>query len=211
NLEEALVIVEQLRTKIPGQELRASYFASIQGFFETYIDVLMRLHREDPGKDYNALALQAAEHARARSLLESLPEARANIREGVAPALLERERSLQQKLDATAERQARLASGNHSVQEVSVLKNETEKLLTEYQEVETEIRASSPRYAALTQPSPLSLKEIQQQVIDSDTLLLEYALGDEKSYLWAVTTSSIQSYELPPRKTIETATRRLYQ
>src|SRR5262249_38147223 len=66
-------------------------------------------------------------------------------------------------------------------------------------------------YAALTQPSPLSLKEIQQQVIDSDTLLLEYALGDEKSYLWAVTTSSIQSYELPPRKTIETATRRLYQ
>jgi CHAT domain-containing protein/tetratricopeptide (TPR) repeat protein len=210
-LEDALAIIENLRTRIAGQDLRASYFASIEQFFESYIDVLMRLHNQNPTKGYDSLAFQAAERAHARSLLESLTEARANIREGVAPALLERERSLQQKLDATAERQARLASGNHGVQEVSVLKNETEKLLTEYQEVETEIRATSPRYAALTQPLPLSLSEIQKQVTDSDTLLLEYELGNEKSYLWAVTSSSIQSYELPPRKTIEAATRRLYQ
>jgi CHAT domain-containing protein len=173
---------------------------------------MMRLHHASPAKGYDALALQAAERARARSLLDSLTEARANIREGVAPALLERERTLQQKLDAIAERQARLANDNHGDEEAAALKSETEKLLTEYQEVETEIRASSPRYSALIQPLPLSLKEIQQRVIDSaDTLLLEYALGDEKSYLWAVTTSSIQSYELPPRKAIETATRNVYQ
>lgn len=211
NLEDALAIIEKLRARIPGQDLRASYFASIEQFFESYINVLMRLHKQNPTKGYDSLALQAAERARARSLLESLTEAHANIREGVAPALLERERSLQKTLDTTAERHARLASGNHNVQEISALKNETEKLLAEYQEVETEIRATSPRYAALTQPVPLSLSEIQKQVMDSDTLLLEYALGEEKSYLWAVSTSSIQSYELPSRKTIEAATRRLYQ
>jgi CHAT domain-containing protein len=211
NLEDALAIIENLRTRIAGQDLRASYFASIEQFFESYINVLMRLHNQNPTKGYDSLALQAAERARARSLLESLIEAHANIREGVAPALLERERSLQQKLDATAERQARLASGNDSVQKVPALKNETEKLLTEYQEVETEIRANSPRYAALTQPLPLSVSEIQKQIIDSDTLLLEYALGEEKSYLWVASTASIQSYELPSRKTIEAATRRLYQ
>lgn len=211
NLEDALAILENLRTRIAGQELRASYFASVQQFFASYIDLLMRLHHQDPSKGYDALALQAAERARARSLLETLTEARANIREGVAPALLEREHTLQQKLDAIAERQVRLVSGNHSDAEAPRLKSETEKLLSDYQEVETEIRASSPRYAALTQPRPLTLKEIQQQVLDSDTVLLEYALADEKSYLWAVTTSSVQSYELAPRKTIEIATRGVYQ
>jgi CHAT domain-containing protein/Tfp pilus assembly protein PilF len=211
NLEDALNIVEHLRTRIVGQELRASYFASIQEFFESYIDLLMRLHRTNPAKGYDALALQAVERARARSLLESLIEARANIREGVDHALTERERTLQQKLDATAERQARLLVSEATGAQATTLKQETEKLLTQYEEVETEIRASSPRYASLMQPQPLSANAIQQQVLDADTLLLEFALGDERSYVWAVTPSSINSFELPPRETIETATRRISQ
>ena len=210
-MEDALSIVEHLRTRIAGQELRASYFASVQQFFESYIDLLMRLHRLNPATGYDALALQASERARARTLLDSLTEARANIHQGVRPDLLEREHALQRKLDVTAEQQARLFSSNHPDEQAAALKRETEAVLTQYQEVETEIRANSPRYAALMQPVPLSLKGIQQQVGDSDTLLLEYALGDEKSYLWAVTLSSIHSFELPTRMEIETATRHVYE
>ncbi len=211
NLEDALAIVEHLRTRIAGQELRGSYFASVHEFFESYIDVLMLLHHLNPAEGYAALALQAAERARARTLLDSLAEARGNIRQGIAPELLDRERALQQKLDATAEKQARFSKSNHTDEQALGLKNETERLLIQYQEVEAEIRSSSPRYAALTQPVPLSLKEIQQQVLDSDTLLLEYALGDQKSYLWAVTPSAVKSFELPARGEVEAATRRVYE
>jgi len=210
-IEEALDIVEHLRTKVAGQELRASYFASVHEFFETYIDVLMHLHRLNPAGGYDALALQAAEQAHARTLLDSLAEARATIREGAGPELLQREGALRQKLDVTAERQARLFATTHTDEQVIALKKETEALLIQYQEVEAEIRTSSPRYAALTQPVPLSLKGIQEQVLDSDTLLLEYALGDESSYLWVVTSGSVKSFELPPRTEIEAATRRVYE
>ena len=58
--------------------------------------------------------------------------------------------------------------------------------MEKYENVKTQIRINSPRYAAITQPQPLSLKEIQQQVLDENTLLLEYSLGKDKSYLWAV-------------------------
>src|SRR6266545_3506177 len=210
NLEDALVIVEHLRTRIAGQELRGSYFASVHQFFESYIDVLMRLHRLNPAGGYDALALQAAERARGRTLLDSLAEARANIRQGIAPELLERERTLRRKLDATAEQRARLFSSTADEQ-AAALKQETETLLIQHQEVEVEIRTSSPRFAALMQPVPLSLKEIQQQVLDSDSVLLEYALGDEKSYLWAVTPSSVKSFELPSRVEVEAMTRRVYE
>lgn len=40
---------------------------------------------------------------------------------------------------------------------------------------------------------------------DADTLLLEYALGTERSYVWAVTPASISGFELPPRARIEAA------
>src|SRR5262249_29146506 len=82
--------------------------------------------------------------------------------------------------------------------------------LIEYQETEALIRRTSPRYAAFTQPQPLSVKEIQQQVLDPETLLLEYSLGEGRSFLWAVTPASITSYVLPSRAEIEAAARRVY-
>src|SRR5262249_4758190 len=74
-----------------------------------------------------------------------------------------------------------------------------------------QIRAVSPRYAAITQPQPLCLVDIQKQILDPDTVLLEYALGKEHSYLWAVTTDAAASFELPARKVIEESARRVYE
>src|SRR5262249_17809414 len=65
-------------------------------------------------------------------------------------------------------------------------------------------------YSALTRPSPLNVAEVQQ-LLDDDMVLLEYALGEERSYLWAVTRSSVSGYELPKRDTVETAARRVYK
>jgi CHAT domain-containing protein len=48
-------------------------------------------------------------------------------------------------------------------------------------------------------------------VLDAETLLLEYALGDERSYLWAVWKEDHASCELPPRAEIEGAAQRLYE
>src|SRR5215475_8342070 len=77
--------------------------------------------------------------------------------------------------------------------------------------IEAKLKAQSPRYTALTQPAPLGLAEIQNTVTDNETLLLEYSLGEKRSYLWAVTPTSFSSYELPPRAQIETAARRCYE
>ena len=210
SIEAALVIVESLRTKITSQDLRASYFASVQEQFETYISILMRMHRKYPTKGYDALALKASERARARSMLEMLAEARADIRQGVAPALLARERLLQQKLRQAAEKQARFFTERRTFEQITAFKKEAESPLYEYQQVEAEIRLASPRYAALTQPIPLGVREIQQQTLDQNTILLEYALGDKKSFLWAVTPTSLKSFELPPRAEIETAAKLVY-
>ncbi|HEX6900793.1 MAG TPA: CHAT domain-containing tetratricopeptide repeat protein [Thermoanaerobaculia bacterium] len=66
-------------------------------------------------------------------------------------------------------------------------------------------RAETP-----AQGRPASLREIQGKVVDPDTLLLEYSLGEERSFLWAVTPDSVAAFELPPREEIEETARRAY-
>src|SRR5207237_5821945 len=101
-------------------------------------------------------------------------------------------------------------SQKHTVEQTDSLAKELEVLSTEYEQTLTQIRQSSPHYAALTQPTPLDLKQIQAEVLDSDTVLLEYSLGEERSYLWAVTPTSIKAVELPKRLEIEAAAKRVY-
>ncbi|MBD2338724.1 tetratricopeptide repeat protein [Calothrix sp. FACHB-156] len=204
-IEAAIAILENIRTKVTSQDLRTSYFASIQRYYEFYIDLLMQLHKQQPSQGYDALALQANEHARARTLLELLTEANADIRQGVDPQLLEAERNLQQQLDALEKRRLKLFTGDYTESQAQSFEKETEALLEKYRQLQAKIRTTSPRYAALTQPQPLSLKQIQQQVLDENTLLLEYAVGEERSYLWAVSKNSITSYELPKRSEIAIA------
>ncbi|WP_242072155.1 CHAT domain-containing protein [Nostoc sp. FACHB-110] len=204
-IENTINIVEDIRTNVTSQDLRTSYFASVQKYYQFYIDLLMQLHQKQPSKGYNAQALQVSERARARSLLDLLTEANADIRQGVNPQLLQTERNLQQQLDAREKFRIQLLSSNYSDSQIQNLSKQTEELLKQYEQIQAKIRATSPRYAALTQPEPLSLQQIQQQVLDNDTLLLEYSLGEERSYLWVVSKNSITSYQLPKRTDIEKA------
>jgi CHAT domain-containing protein/Tfp pilus assembly protein PilF len=208
NIEAALKIIENLRTKIASPELRTSYFATVQNYYQFYIDLLMQLHKTQPNSGYDTKAFEASERSRSRSLLELLQEANADIREGVSPELLQRERSLQQQLDAIEKRRVEVLSRpDRTPAQKTELDQKRQTLLTQYQEIQAQIRSTSPRYAALTQPEPLTLSQIQQQILDENTILIQYSLGKERSYLWAVTKNSITSYELPKRADIETATR----
>ena len=209
-IESVIANVESIRSNVVNPALRLSYFAGSQNYYEFYIDLLMLLHKQHPNDGYDGKALQASERAHARSLLDTLLEANADIRQGVDAALLQREREGQRRLNASAQTQMQLLSQPHSEAQATAIAKEIETIIKDLQQVETEIRRTSPRYAALTQPQPLTLKEIQTQVLDPDTVLLEYSIGDERSYVWVVTATSITSYELPKRADIETAARRFY-
>lgn len=204
-VERALSIAESLRTEVASRELRTSYFASIYRYHELYIDVLMRLDQRRPRGRFAALAFRASERARARSLLDSLAEAEVDLRSGVAPELLERERSLKRQLD---ERAAAIEMSGRGGPNAS---KEIEDLEAQYQLVLAETRSESPRYAAVTQPRPIGVEEVQERLLDDDSLILEYALGEERSFLWAVSRDQSSSYSLAPRAEIERTAERVYE
>jgi len=205
-IEEGLKVEEARRSDIISQESRTSFLAGAQGTYRLYTDILMSQHKTDPSKGLNILAFETSERQRSRSLLDLLGEARADIRQGVDESFLESERKLLRKINDKAQ----LLMRAKSPEQADALKKEISQLENDYERAQAAIRRASPNYSALTQPQPLKLGDIQSQ-LDADTLLLEYSLGEERSYLWVIGRDSLASYELPKRELIEKSAREVYE
>jgi CHAT domain-containing protein/Tfp pilus assembly protein PilF len=203
DLAGALDLVESMRTNFDSRQSRLQGAASHRTYYELAIDVAMQLH--DPAK-----AFEISERARARGLLDLLTEARLDLRQGADTQLLERERQLQELLDSKHDRLMRLLATDHSAALEAAERREVDELLGRYQAVETEIRVKSPRYAALTQPQPLSLSEVQVLLPDSGASLIEYWLGEKRSYVWVVSKTDCRGFVLPSRAMVEALARRAY-
>lgn len=225
----ALKLFEALRGSVVSQQLRTSYFETTQRCFELYIDIKLLLHRIDSNDSHLAEALTANERAHARSLVDALAKTSAGIIQGVSPSLLQKKQSLVDNINSKAQtRQALLNerevqqqaydAGKKKDQLQALTRTEhrlaslavaIKQLISEADDVDTQIRRESPRYAALTEPQSLNLDQIQNELLDDNTILLEYSLGDRRSFAFVVTSTSIKAIELPRREEIELVARRL--
>ncbi len=210
HVELAVERIESARTAVAAEDLRATYLASKQEYYEEWIGLLMALDRRDPAAGWAARALDVAERARARTLLDALAEVGSRVRADLDPAVAAEQESLRHRLNE-AERHRREAAAAGDGDAAAAAGREIRALTAEHRALETRIRATSPRYADLVQPEPLDAAAIRDQVLDPDTLLLQYSLGERASWLWAVTRQSLTAYELPPRVEIEARARRIYE
>lgn len=227
---EALKQFEALRESIASQQLRTSYFETTQRCFELFIDVRLQLYKIDSDESHLAEAIAANEQARARSLVDILAQTSPRIRQGVNPALVQKKQALFESLNSKArtrqellnlrevqqraydqdrkDRSLALALANTD-QRISAFASGIQQLISEVDDLDTQMRRENPKYAALTQPQPLNLKEIQTELLDDNTLLLEYSLGDRRSFAFVVSTNSVKAMELPKRSEIEQVAQRL--
>ncbi|MDT7603343.1 MAG: hypothetical protein QOF61_1340 [Acidobacteriota bacterium] len=208
---DALKTIETLRQgSVRADEARTSFLATTKDVFDEAAAALAERAATESAKSNGQLdgqslawaseAFRVVEQGRARSLLDLLGETNSQITEGI-PA------DLSQKKQANLERQQEIAqqlsgvtlTGEPPKESVEKLEDELEKLASEYDSIENQIRTANPRYNSLTAAQPLSLAEVQQQVLDDKTALLEYFLGANASYLFAVTNNAAALYKIPSR------------
>ncbi|HJQ68374.1 MAG TPA: CHAT domain-containing tetratricopeptide repeat protein [Blastocatellia bacterium] len=199
-LKQATAALEFVRSNVKDLSLRTSLVSARFHDIAFIQDVLLRLHQQQPEAGYDRQALQASESARARVLVELLTEAQADIRRGVDSKLLEEEDRLIEMRDVITKRLSRDRELTKESEEL--LKRERADLERRLQQTQAQIRHTSPVYASLTQPRPLTVDEIQNRVLDDDTLLLQYRFGSENTCLFAVTRKSFAVFELPDRMRI---------
>jgi CHAT domain-containing protein/tetratricopeptide (TPR) repeat protein len=212
---EALATIETIRAgSLRADESRTTFLATTKDVYDetsSNLAEMALLVAPTPGAPlegqalaYAAEAFKIVEQGRARSLLDMLGEAGADITAGVPADLLKRKQANLDRQQEIAQDLTGVAVAEGDAKpDTNKLEAELETLAVEYDNIENQIRSASPKYAALTAPQPLTLAEVQQKVLDAQTALLEYSLGEQSSYLWAVTPASVALFKLPARSEVD--------
>jgi len=209
-LGTALTLTESRRSQVASEELRTTYLAAKIDRYELLIDVLMELHLREPEAGHDLEALAASERARARGLLDSLASSHADLRRGADPELLRAETRLGRQINARERRRLTALAEGDPRGEAAGLDADVEALLVELSDIREAIHRQSPEASVVTEPEPITREDISE-VLEEGTLLLVYRLGEKRSYLWALTRTTSESFLLPPREDIEVLARQVYR
>ena len=190
---DSIEATENIRRLSTSRDLTAAFSATVHDRYEQYIQCLMR--RGD--KQSAVQAFEISESARARSLAEFLRSTETNLLANIDPELAKREKSLRQLLRATEDARIALLARQYEKEDLERLDARMVELEAEYKSVYANISEHYPAYNQITQPKSWDLARIQKEVIgDDDTILLEYIIGVDRSYVWAVTRNSFTSHEI---------------
>jgi CHAT domain-containing protein len=218
-LKRSLETTEDLRRASIAHDLTTAYSATVYERYQTYIDCLVRQHKLHPAQQLHIEAFKTSELARSRALGELLRDSQ-TLPKGPHQGLALKERALRQTIGERASSRIKLLAEPEPAKpeevekrnaRLSRLETEVNQLRREHAEVAEKLRQVDPLFDRIQQPTAYSLEQIQREVIDDEqTLLLEFMLGDEASYAWAIRKNDIKFYELPNRATINKAAKELY-
>ncbi len=191
---QAIGAIERVRSlTIPTETARAGLIASLHDVFVSAIDFLFSLKRETE-------ALQIAETYHARAFLDVLAESKIDLRAQLSPQHRKRE---DQIFESISSLQKELWKPDLTQQREKKLKEDLQRAESELDTFQLEMRRSNPRYASVKYPQPVKPEVIAKELIDPHTALIEYVLGEKRSFAWVVHKDKITSFILPPKKEIE--------
>ena len=201
DLERAMKMIEKLRVNVASPDLRATWFASRRATYEEMLDLLFEFQPADNAQALAAQALEVAERARSRSWMDELGGKRYEALRLVSPELAVREQRITRSLAFKSQQLAQLPSTAEAAAKRAALAGDLDDLQLQYESIASQIAAKGSHQSA-TAPAPLAAPAIRG-LLDGDTILLEFALGETRSYLWAVTPQEVKWFRLPPRADIE--------
>lgn len=191
SLSESLALIEKSRhLALPTEMAKTAQFSSRSIVYLEMIDLLA-----DAGRTDEALTVSETYHGRA--FLDSLVEARADLRSVLPTDLLNREEKLLNRISLIQKELWR--HGTSSERELQ-LKKDLAHAEDDLEAFQVEIRRLNPKYASVKYLQPFNRERIQRELLDADTSLIEYALGEEKSFAWAVSRDSVSFAILPGKR-----------
>ncbi|MEM9593985.1 MAG: CHAT domain-containing tetratricopeptide repeat protein [Acidobacteriota bacterium] len=197
HLETACGILEGLRAGSAGRDHRAGFLAANREYYERWIEVLVAQHRAQPEGGHAARAFGIAERARARGLLDTLADAGVDAAGDADPKLARRERLLGQRVEALDLRRLELSAVGDDAR-LGRIETELATAVADLRAVRSELRRTSRRWRELEAPSVADLATARS-LLDSDTALMAYTLGERQSFVFWVTAEDLKVHRLPGR------------
>jgi CHAT domain-containing protein/tetratricopeptide (TPR) repeat protein len=192
--ENSIHAIELLRaTALNTETGRASFAGRSRMVYAETADLLYDMHRE-------AEALEMTELGRARAFLDILAMSRSGIPDELSPEQRKREDEILVHISAV---QKNLWKENISPDGERKLKAELTSAEDDLETFHVAVRHSNPRYASIQYPEPVNVSRMQKDLLDAQSVLVEFLLGEKRSLVWVLSKEKLSVGVLPPRKEIE--------
>ncbi|MEM1318662.1 MAG: CHAT domain-containing tetratricopeptide repeat protein [Bacteroidota bacterium] len=205
----ALLAAEQANTLAIQlvDAIRQSYIAAGSKFvlataalpvYEQAIEIALARYEQSDDPAFLEVAFQHAERNKAILLLESIQGRRALASSGIPNEVLEQEKSLrldiafyEEKINNERLKEEQANDKINSWQEQLFEVREAHKLLVQ------ELEADYPQYYQFkTDKQTVSLARLQQQALETQSLVLEYFVGQHQLYLFEISAQAIQVHRI---------------
>jgi CHAT domain-containing protein/Tfp pilus assembly protein PilF len=200
--ERAVDTIERVRGNLRIAEEKAGFLEDKLDVYSRLIALLVRLRDTDG-------AFRYAERARARSALDLIAEAEKRIDGGIDAPLAVRQRELHRRFSRLqSELMQPYSDAARNRQKSSALAAALEAADEEHRSLRREIHDRHPRYADFRYPQPIGLTETRRLLTEKQ-VLLEYVVGREQSFLFAVTREDQFVARLPGAASLAPRVRKL--
>lgn len=202
---DALRAIEAQASRLGGTDrVRALFRAGVRPYYLELVEMLLAQSMVDS-------AFAVAEKSRSQTLLEALRSAQVNMGEALGPDMAARKARLQLELSEKLETRLRLVTRPEGGEALVKLNAEIRDVADRIDDLESENRSRTPRYRSIATPEVVDVGFVQRELLDEQTALVEYTLGDDFSYVFVITKSSVAVKRLPGRARIEALSRSLYR
>lgn len=191
---DSLNKIERVRSgAVRTESAKAAIGASNWRLFFDAIELLLKLNRSSD-------AFAVAERYRARAFLDFLAQERVDLRQELTAAQRKQEDTLSEHLSAI---QKELLKQGLTPERRLQLGNDLTAAENELESFHLGLRHENPRYASVQNADLLSADRVQKDLLTPDSVLIEFMLGDKRSYAWIISPKTVKVAVLPPRKEIE--------
>jgi CHAT domain-containing protein/Flp pilus assembly protein TadD len=173
-MNETLALLNRRAGGLTMSELKAPFLSQFSTGYSYGVALSLAFNQPDTAFCY-------AEEARARAFIDQIGNQKIDARRGADPDLLREEWRLRLQLsnlkqDLHTEQQKPLDA--QSPERLENLQRSIEQVGKEWEDFQIRLKVTNPEYASLVSVDPLSFQEIQEQVLDQETTLVEYFLSD---------------------------------
>jgi CHAT domain-containing protein/uncharacterized glyoxalase superfamily protein PhnB len=185
----AAQLVDQMRYGYKAEGSKLFLEEQAAAIYDQAIQTALRLHQATPG-DEQHFAFLFAEKSKAGVMLEALSEAEAKQFAGIPDSLLEKERQLRLDLAACEqsliEEQLKRSAGDSA--KIALYQDRRFTLAQTYDALLERLEQEYPDYYNLKyEDRTASVKEVQEQLLDDRTALVEYFTGQDSIFIFALT------------------------
>jgi len=199
--EAGLAKLEKVRKQTIFAEMKKGYLEKVYDYFEDAAVFMLE-------NQYDDKAFRTIEAMKARTFLDQLSEGQVGLEKGIDPGLRKERDRIENTVTLLLKKLGEEGQKMPPQEEkLTALRRDLAGEEERLEKIKREIRFRNPLYASVHYPEPITMAELQKNILRSDEALIEYFLTGQGVYCFVIDKDQHQVLKLPV--TLETLDKNL--